>query len=130
MRRLFVFVMWLIVALAALVIVVGFFAAIGTVDRSDLPEVDVSAEAADSALRLATAATRYPAASSAMASEAPSRPAPMMPIDFGRASMSQLCHSHPPQTGLCTTSRPSRTLLRMLTRPPSALALANRRPRL
>ena len=50
MRRLFVFVMWLIVAFAALVIVVGFFSAIGTVDRSDLPEIDVSAEAADSAL--------------------------------------------------------------------------------
>ena len=50
MRRLLVLVMWLIVALAALVIVVGFFSAIGTVDRSDLPQVDATAEAADSAL--------------------------------------------------------------------------------
>ncbi len=50
MRRLMVFILWLIVALAALVIVVGFFAAIGRVDRGDLSEVVVSPEIADSAL--------------------------------------------------------------------------------
>ncbi|MDE2991748.1 MAG: hypothetical protein OXU21_11925 [Chloroflexota bacterium] len=50
MRRLMVFILWLIVAFAALVIVVGFFAAIGRVDRGDLSEVVVSAEIADSAL--------------------------------------------------------------------------------
>lgn len=50
MRRLMVFILWLIVALAALVIVVGFFAAIGRVDRGDLSEVVMSPEIADSAL--------------------------------------------------------------------------------
>ena len=50
MRRLMVFVLWLIVAFAALVIVVGFFAAIGRVDRGDLSEIVVSPEIADSAL--------------------------------------------------------------------------------
>ena len=50
MRRLMVFILWLIVAFAALVIVVGFFAAIGRVDRGDLTEIVVSPEVADSAL--------------------------------------------------------------------------------
>jgi len=50
MRRLMVFILWLIVAFAALVIVVGFFAAIGRVDRGDLSEIVVSPEIADSAL--------------------------------------------------------------------------------
>jgi hypothetical protein len=45
MRGPFVLLLWLFVALAALVVVVGIFAAIGTVDRSDLPVVDVAAEA-------------------------------------------------------------------------------------
>lgn len=44
MRGPFVLLLWLVVALAALVVVVGIFAAIGTVDRSDLPVVDVAAE--------------------------------------------------------------------------------------
>ena len=50
MRRLMVFILWLIVAFAALVIVVGFFAAIGRVDRGDLTEIVISPEVADSAL--------------------------------------------------------------------------------
>ncbi len=50
MRRLMVLILWLIVAFAALVIVVGFFAAIGRVDRGDLTEIVVSAEVADRAL--------------------------------------------------------------------------------
>ena len=50
MRRLMVFILWLIVAFGALVIVIGFFAAIGRVDRGDLTEIVVSAEVADSAL--------------------------------------------------------------------------------
>ncbi len=45
MRRPLVFLLWLLVALAALVVVVGIFAAIGTVDRSDLPVVVVTEEA-------------------------------------------------------------------------------------
>ena len=45
-----VFILWLIVAFAALVIVIGFFAAIGRVDRGDLTEIVASAEIADSAL--------------------------------------------------------------------------------
>lgn len=50
MRRLMVFILWLIVAFAALVIVIGFFAAIGRVDRGDLTEIVESPEVADSAL--------------------------------------------------------------------------------
>ena len=46
MRRPLVFLLWLLVALAALVVVVGIFTVIGTVDRSDLPVVEVTAEAA------------------------------------------------------------------------------------
>ena len=45
-----VFILWLIVASAALVIVIGFFAAIGRVDRGDLTEIVVSPEVAESAL--------------------------------------------------------------------------------
>ncbi|MCY3912175.1 MAG: hypothetical protein OXG43_02880 [Chloroflexi bacterium] len=50
MRRLMVFILWLIVALFALVIVIGFFAAIGRVDRGDLTEIVESPEVADSAM--------------------------------------------------------------------------------
>lgn len=50
MRRLMVFILWLIVAVFALVIVIGFFAAIGRVDRGDLTEIVESPEVADSAM--------------------------------------------------------------------------------
>ena len=44
MRRPLVFFLWVLVALVALVVVVGIFAAIGTVERSDLPIVEVTAD--------------------------------------------------------------------------------------